>query len=94
MMNFNLCYHKDCRKKVDYLAKDGTGYCSKHSMMIIEGYGIEEFWPHYHESICKDWAYKKRREEEDIKRRIEREAFRNLEKETYRDRSYKVMRKK
>lgn len=87
MLNFNLCYHKDCRKKVEYLAKDGMGYCSRHSMMIVEGYGIEEFWPHYHLNIKRDLVYKKRKEDKDKRDRLEKEVMMNLDKErrrTYR----------
>jgi hypothetical protein len=91
MLNFNLCYHKDCRKKVEYLAKDGMGYCSKHSVMIVNFYGIEEFWPHYHSAIWNDISEEIKREEKERKDKLADEALRNLDK----DRKYhKLTRKK
>lgn len=81
MLNFNLCYYKDCRKKVEYVAKDGMGYCSKHSMMIVNKDGINEFWPHYHSAINDDIRVRIKREEEEERRRIAKEATRNFDKD-------------
>ena len=54
MLRFNLCGYKSCRKKVFAVAKDGDGFCEKHTVLICKHYGIDEFWPHYHKVICKE----------------------------------------
>ncbi len=58
MLNYNLCYDIRCKNKVEYLAKDGVGYCSKHTLELIDVYGMNLFWPHYHTHILKDISFK------------------------------------
>ena len=72
-MHFNLCAHKDCRKKAFAIAKDGDGFCAHHTLFICNEYGMNEFWPHYHviiidemrrlEDIERSKAEKKQRQE-------------------------------
>lgn len=93
MLNFNLCYHKDCRKKVEYVAKDGMGYCSKHSIMIIEKYGMNEFWPHYYSAILNDYDSYIRRNKEEETRRLAEKIARRLDKDSTYYRSKKIRKK-
>lgn len=70
-MWFNLCYHGACKKKALYVTTDGYGYCFRHTVMLLEEYGIDIFWPHYHQQIIndidKDDTTKKKRAEKRLK---------------------------
>jgi hypothetical protein len=71
--------------------KDGMGYCSNHSMKIVEIDGIDEFWPHYHLAICDDIRAYRKREEEKERKKIADSVMKNLNKDR---RVYKRVRKK